>query len=412
MRARNAKARVGSIKVLWLATTACIAGFATTMPIAAQPPEQPRTTEAPSITVDELLRLLGEKPQISLHFKDAPPQQVLEELSRQTGFTFRLTEFGRDQDAKPVTVDVEGKEFWPVLNELSKQMGVSFRRGGLNQGFQVWPGRTVIERGNGPQSASLLGVLRADSVGRSRSLRWGADGVAGSTETVSVGLLFQIDPRIQVLSASYQPKIDEAVDNTGRSIALPRPAFAADFTMMGGADFDDGGGRRFNVSLRAPGPQAQRITRLKGSVRLRVATRSETWEVDVDEEKPRTKTIQRDGGQLSLNAGPWRRRGGAYEIELAMRELEAAPGVAGINRRRMLGFPTFGTVRLLDAQNRELNRGGSSGSGGSTGLEYRMSFSSRGGENDAGAPAKLVWTLPTEWKDVEVPFELTDLPLP
>lgn len=412
MMTRNATARVGGIKVLWPATVACLASLTASTPIVAQPPEPAKSSEAPSITPDELLRLLGEKPQIALHFKDAQPQQVLEELSRQTGFTFRLTEFGRIQEAKPVTIDVEGQEFWPVLNELAKQMGVSIRRGGLGSGFQVWPGQMFQERGNGPQSPSALGVLQADSVGRSRSLRWGADGKPAWTETISVGLRFQIDPRIQVLSASYQPKIDEAVDNTGRSIALPRPAFAADFNMFSGADFDDGSGRRFNVSLRAPAAPAQRIARLKGSARLRVITRSETWEVDIDEEKSRTKTVQRDGAQMSLNVGPWRRRGGRYEIELAMREPEAVPDLAGINRRRMLGLQAFGTVRLLDAQNRELTRSGTEGNSSSSGVEYRMSFSSRGGENDPGAPARLVWTLPTEWKDVEVPFEFTDLPLP
>lgn len=415
MRARSVTARVSSIKVLWPATMACIAGVIATGPVAAQPPEPVRSSEVPLISIEELARLLGDKPPITLKFTDASLKQVLDELSQQTGLMFRTLEMGRakDKEEKPVTVDVQGKEFWPVLDELSRQMGVSFQPDHSGSGFQVWPGRAMVnpEQGSGPQSKTPLGAMRVDSVGRSRTLRWSADGKAMPNESLSLSLGIRLDPRIRVLGASYQPKLDEAIDNVGYSLAPARRAVPEGFDMHEGMGFSGGSGRQFNVSLRAPGPQTQRLTRLRGSVRLRVATRSETWEVDVDEDKPRTKTIQRDGAEISLSVGAWRRRGGVYEMELAMHQAERIPNAAP-NNRRFWGFSTFGNVRLLDAQNRELSRGGSSGNGSGTGLEYRMSFSSRGGEDDAGQPAKLIWTLPTEWKDVEIPFEFSDIPLP
>ncbi|MDF2440236.1 MAG: hypothetical protein JWN98_1220 [Abditibacteriota bacterium] len=418
MRARSVVARVGSAKVLWPTIIACLVGFAATTSLIAQPPDPVKSPDSPPITPAELLQLLGIKPQhISLHLKEVEPQQVLDELSRQTGLTFQLVEMGPEQKAKPVTVDIDGKEFWPTLNELSKQMGVSFRRDSGTSGFRVWSSQFAQERGNGPQSQSLLGVLRADNIARSRTLSWDAESKATSVESLNLSLRLHLDPRIDLIGSSYQPTIEAAVDNIGRSLTQPRLNLDH-LNMFDGPIFNEGASQHLNVSLRAPAPQAQRIAHLKGSLRLRVTTRREIWQVDVDQDKPRTKTIQRNGIPVTMSAGPWRFAGAAYEIEFAIREAEALPDAIpgaippAAPNRRIWGFSTFGTIRLLDAQNRELSRTVSNGRSSSSGLESRMSFSSRGGENTPGEPAKLVWVTPVEWKDVEVPFEFTDLPLP
>jgi hypothetical protein len=78
-----------------------------------------------------------------------------------------------------------------------------------------------------------------------------------------------------------------------------------------------------------------------------------------------------------------------------------------------------GTFQLLDAKGRPFTfqgRGGGGGGGGNPD-EPQRTFSlrfhaDRGDGEKADAPASFVWELPLEAKEIEIPLELSDLPLP
>jgi hypothetical protein len=81
---------------------------------------------------------------------------------------------------------------------------------------------------------------------------------------------------------------------------------------------------------------------------------------------------------------------------------------------RMQQILTTADIRLLDERGQAMARTGSSTSGGPEQVEMTVEFNPRawGHDRRLGEPAKLVWTVPTETRDVRVPFEFKDLPIP
>ena len=84
----------------------------------------------------------------------------------------------------------------------------------------------------------------------------------------------------------------------------------------------------------------------------------------------------------------------------------------------------FAAIRLTDAQGREWRRSGGSVNGGGNGTQMRYRFygtfvrgnrrggAANGAEAALGEPAKLIWEIPAEYREVTVPFEFNDLPIP
>ena len=69
-------------------------------------------------------------------------------------------------------------------------------------------------------------------------------------------------------------------------------------------------------------------------------------------------------------------------------------------------------VALIDSNGKEFQRsGGSWGGGRGNAFEFGVDFSGRG-DGKMSEPKELRITLPTALKEIRVPFEFTDLPLP
>jgi hypothetical protein len=69
-------------------------------------------------------------------------------------------------------------------------------------------------------------------------------------------------------------------------------------------------------------------------------------------------------------------------------------------------------VALIDSNGKEFQRsGGSWGGGRGNVFEFGVNFSGRG-DGAMSEPKELRITLPTGIKEIRVPFEFTDLPLP
>jgi hypothetical protein len=69
-------------------------------------------------------------------------------------------------------------------------------------------------------------------------------------------------------------------------------------------------------------------------------------------------------------------------------------------------------IRLEDADG-HIYQGGGGGGGGGGKLEYNMSFSvPPDRQKEFGPPAKLTWSIPTEMKEVTIPIEFKNLPIP
>jgi hypothetical protein len=171
---------------------------------------------------------------------------------------------------------------------------------------------------------------------------------------------------------------------------------------------DPSGRWTLTASLQSPEGLGTRLVRLKGQNRVLMQTRSETWEVpDVSSAPAPSKSIA--GRRYVVEefkgtgAGP-----DAYQFKFTMiREVA-----------RSEPWQQFGRgvrVTLEDAQGHKLSPRGYGGGGSDEKITHTYTFSrdiDGGNGQKTGPAAKLVVEVPTEVREVSVPFEFTDLPLP
>ena len=70
-------------------------------------------------------------------------------------------------------------------------------------------------------------------------------------------------------------------------------------------------------------------------------------------------------------------------------------------------------VKLLDAKGIAWNVAGTGINGGNNSVEVTMDFSTDPhAQPTAGEPSRLVLQIPTEYREISVPFEFADLPIP
>ncbi|MDF2439758.1 MAG: hypothetical protein JWN98_742, partial [Abditibacteriota bacterium] len=222
------------------------------------------------------------------------------------------------------------------------------------------------------------------------------------SETLQVGMYAQLDPRLQIAAKAHSADIESVVDEMGRSLLLPThkhldaPIMESYGIRMGTLD----------ISLRLKPTTGTRIARLKGSYRLRIATKSESWEITDLLKAPQSKRITRLGTEQSLTFLSMQREGREWHVNVLVQN-------EGPLRLRLPGGALgVGTLRLLDAQNRVFWERGSAFGGDSNSARGPFMFSTMDHNHAESEPTKLIWTFPVEWKEVDLPFEFENLPLP
>lgn len=406
MRAHGTSTRVSRTKVLWALVALC--GART---LHAQPTPTVKT-DVPLISLDEALHILDESSRVTLSFKDALPGEIFAEFSRQTHVPVRLPEFDAKRDAfeKPVSIELKDVPFWDAVKELEQQMQVSFNPNMPRGGFEVWPGgparkmptpprrRPKETEGRQVDFEHALGSMKMRQGQYSRSLRF--DNFNTQVfESLRMEVEAQLDPRLQIVALAQNARIEIADDEMGRSLILPTKPGPVDerWNTAVVRGFSD-----FNVPLKPN--TGTRIAHFKGTCRVRVATRSEAWEITDLLKMPQARRITRLGIEQTLNVLSLQREGRTWQVNLLIQN------EGPLRLRLPAGTTSFGTLRLLNAQNRDFQWSGSAGGGGDNDVRNTFSFSV-GPKDDLGEPAKLIWMIPVEWKEIDLPFEFHDVPL-
>ncbi|HVF09295.1 MAG TPA: hypothetical protein VNA16_00740, partial [Abditibacteriaceae bacterium] len=345
-------------------------------------------------------------------------------LARQVkdaGIDLRLARpLGEQQvfDKPPVTIDIDQQPFWVALQALSPHFGL-YQMGRADKSMLTLRAKTGDENAEnrdnmaGPSVVSGPCLVIAQRIDRSQtiSLRLNRPQPAQKSERMNVEFTVFVDPKLRVRRNASKLKLEQATDEQGNSL-LP-PGMMGRFNDVGSYFGAFQAASPLNLSAQlTPGP-GTRITKLKGTLRLSVETKKEVWEVpDILQARDIAKTITKPGGNERYLVQEVKQRGQNYEVHVivsrAGRDDRDERGEGRINHN------IFSSLRLVDAQGRELQPSGSSTRGGNNELTGNISFTRPQGGNagDVGEPVKLVWDIPTESKAIEVPFEFTDLPLP
>jgi hypothetical protein len=321
-------------------------------------------------------------PPISMEVEDASCQEMLAALNKAVGGTIVVPKFfgqramGRSPGDDHYTLKATKQSFWSVFLSLSNQheFGLSpqFGKGIVPEGTGVKAG---IQRG-----PFLFYVLSIE--GKQHIDMQPPSDVDVKSLTLEYGIA--VDPRVQIL-ASVQPELLSVVDDQGRELIPPRDPRARD---MWGREERPNFLFRQNAMLRVV-PGGKRIVSAKGMMRLIVAVSERRVEL-ADIAKQVGKPVDMEGHRFVMKQ--FGLRGGSPYGEGI---LEGEDHAGHVDPRRDFGV----TMTLYSADERPAHI---------SHLEGRWSALLDGFKE----PVRAVFTVPTRTKEIDVPFEFKDLPLP
>jgi hypothetical protein len=356
---------------------------------AAKTEEARNNAQAALIQIDDN-RLTGPS-FVTLHLKNATPVQAFAELAPQTFSTLPTMPEGLWQQGGfgLVNIDVDHVPFWEVAPKICQQLGVDFR---------PYQNNLRIMRGNGPtQGLSHVEgafLIVANQIAYTRTRVLGA----GNREQTRFGINLSVypEPKITVLSGGANVHLDEVVDDQGNSL-VPK-ARAPGFMTYSGF-----GGFNLYAALQYPAKNpGKRIARFKGSTTFVVQTKMHDFQIE----------NLADLHELSTNVNGMTVT--FHELKINNDQCELHVGVP----QSSMSNPQWANLtnqiqtrlRLLDAQGNEFAHRGMGTNIDGRSVEFTIQFGSNNGDR-AHKPARLVWEIPIESREITVPIRFTDIPL-
>ena len=374
---------------------------------------------------------------ITMKVFDVHPQIAFNEIAKQAGFEFKSpSTLMNNPQLPPVTLDVRREPMWEVVRRVREQCGFDLEPGPV--------GLAIVQIPPGPDKAPTVTSgafrVRATRISRSYAVDLTSGGLA--MNDFAVHLSVQPEPKLKIHTGLGLAKLEAAADETGLSLLPPdgapgaaggggaaggaglavqvlpgMPPTAAAAAMQNAIAFRgnvavgtraDGAAWPVTARLDYPAQGAgKRIARLKGSTTCTVIVGTETIEIP---DLVNATNVSRDAGTTSITVRSCRKVGQQYEVNL---NVGAQGGVTGVQQFLARGARNGG-IRLVDSAGEDLPQQGmrrmtSSNNGR---MDVTLTFAEPRVPQAAAGPIKLVWQVPTELRDFEIPFEFTDLPLP
>jgi hypothetical protein len=341
---------------------------------------------------------------VSLHVKDAPLQQVLDELGRQMKANiYTSSTAGRDYPraaapAPPVSLDMDAQPFWVVMREVCRQTGW-----GPSEFLGSSPDMLLAPDADFAKQPFILSgrFLVTFSKGTRRTVTDRTDPTR-ITEGFTLPMRLIAEPPLRILHVAPSGIVASVLDETDN----PQKANAV---LLSTSTSRPGPVCNVSVFLRGMQPGAKRLAELRGAVNIIQQNAWEDWSI-TDALKASDVAHEVPGGQgkivfrnLVHNGNQYRVHFSAELPQIAIGGPAAPPVTSGAileNGVRVLdasGWPTY-WPRL----------GGASGSS----AEFVLYPSVPAGEVPAIEPAMVVMRVPTAVQELAVSFEFKDLPLP
>lgn len=460
------KHRLQVLAVLTLAAAPVVAQWRAGAPSPSGVPSAPSRAPLLPLSVGDWVAASGGLAPLSLRMHNVTLDQIAREVERQTGLDVAVPEIqmqpsgteggGGGALEEPVfSVEAGGKPFWQALREWNRgpqpvKLGPDWES---RPRWRIEPGAPEANEGILIQAGPFEMAARHASMFRSRTL--GTTGTPTPQRALTIQGTMRTDPRIVPSIHAMLLEISEAVDDRGRAIAVRERS--QNLHTLGAGDIGT-----LIFSLDMPQPDARTVARLKGTLRLAVAVKSEKWEVALKDAPKASKTFASNGGTTTIHfdgitPGAASATGAATATASLRVVRRDGPGTRTFRapaRGPMQGPDQDGEVlelvqvlmrglRIVNAKGERVDSGGGAwhASGvpdaqgqaayaitiplssprapapiapvpGATPMSGPIVSAPIVSDPTASVPARLVAQVPLEWREVQIPFEFKDLPLP
>ncbi len=391
-------------------------------PVEGAPVEgAPAPAEAQQKTIDTLdfaaySKLLGGAAQVELTQSNATLPQLAAALAQASGLR---VEVSPQWDAYPdsrITAKIAPTSLWDALGQL-KAHGVDAQWVATTRTLQLMPLADVSQAKAPPRNplsqelgGALLDVTR---IQRTRALLFPAPTDAGQKQDrFEVELALRPDPRWRSIDGTASWAGLSLIDVKGK--AHPVISDAAGGTVEGAqAAFDAS-------DMDTSGP----VT-LRGELRFAVVAKSQKWTLG-DLSKPAKLDIERDGVPVHYEYLGSSEANGGLSLKFAASNAPDAPGTvvalpsadpnvpsSNLPLYHFAGVGSSGGLRLLKADNSPVDfLEAGSGLQSAERTEFEIQTLPDPANGQAPAPARAELDVPLEWREVRVPFEIKNIPLP
>ena len=344
---------------------------------------------------------------VTLKLSAADADSAIAELSKQSGYELKpYNDVGWKQATLgAVTLSLDKQPFWAAFLQMGTQAGFA-----LMQNDAALNGRrlTLYPFNQGGQDASkyptfISGAFLIHATGIQRTSTVEFAKAKAINRNVNMQIQVYSEPKVHVLKMSYTPEIMEAMDNRGNSLIVPGQSNSSSGNMQIGGGITWGVGIALQYPSQNPG---DKIAILRGRFRTVVQTHSETMEIpDILTAKEQTKTI---GGRRVVFKSFKKQNDRQYQAEVTIYRDE-------MEQEEFNRLSDSFAIRLMDSSGNAFwsNGGGSSSTGKEASRQVLFYKRTReeGGTN-LGEPFKLALDIPTASREVMIPFEFANLPLP
>jgi hypothetical protein len=383
---------------------------------------------------------------VTLKLNDVPATDAINALAKAAdvpigilGATDRSERFGPPRN---VTIDVQRQPFWILLNEICRQGGYAPQLVDSSSRAKVAVGRIPgTMPPQLPQSYANGFLTFITSANHTHTLDYNRPERVANAFTVR--LRSYPDPKIELLRLTPNLEVTEAIDDFGNSL-LPTAAIDAPPRAMvqGGAPQPPGvrlgqaAAVYFDLTaeLNYKPEKGSMLKSLKGNAKFQVATKTATWELD-DVSDIQGKEREFPGGKFTIqsltktenpqNNSPLDTlvQSDHYVLSFLIDYDPAVISRPGDDPNTSSQF-LRNNIRVIDGRGRVIGSPAELSSlrkpydSNPRGLDIKFSYTvmadngpSTRPEADT-APAKIIWRIPTEMRDVTIPVEFHDVPIP
>jgi hypothetical protein len=363
---------------------------------------QPQNPPPKKILAVEAAQKLGGPTLISLHFNQTTALTVVESLARQAGLAVDPAAVEILQNQPIDSIGIDRQPFWPVMQSLSSRLKI-------NLGINPEPNFASSQRGlaigltsdsiQGP--AEMCGPFMLVLTSTGRSIQLAADRTPATGQRVSIEFVLLADPKLHPRGRPNGQQL-ELITDLGGPLQIQRPAdyWVADLKEPWPLCW------RFKAVAELAESGVRSITNVRGQLTGILAPLAwQPWEI--------SEVL--NGKELSQSVGgaTFTFRGLTKASGLAPYHLALSSG--GRGETADFGWPArsdldrLATLQLLDVQGRRFVPQSWRSENGN----FLVAFMAGNATNATqGEPAKLIWHLPTEIAEIQIPFEFRGLPLP
>lgn len=352
---------------------------------------------------------------VTLHLKDASAQEAFDALAEQAQIEILDPQKILQKNNLPrITIDLDDQPFFIALRQLCVQFNVwptQTRQNNIaiavaNNQDDDFEGEPMLSGMAGPSVASGPFLFIIDQLVRTNTVDPSLE--QDITGVLEIHCIILTDPKARPLVKPFGLTLDELIDAQGNPLPLPgRHPY--------GGDFFDRSDLIQNMSahLHYPSDQGDSISRLKIIVRALMATKTQTLEIpDILSALGTEKSV----AGIHCRIGDVEASDGRYRVQITMTCEDQTPEALGQLKEilssgigiklvdkagRPIPFRSVDTIRQVQEEDKKSL---------SATLDFRQNQFTTA--NPPGEPARLLWDIPVEIKEISIPFEFNNLPVP